>query len=117
MSNFEIHSINNLMPAEIKFEEDGQIRNVIGYINYKTQELFCVTTPTFTPLTEYPGLAEHVSEYLRNFIQDQNLKLDRQTPVEIHEKMQKGSSYKVEDYIPSDLTVELVKAKDGKSKH
>ena len=114
----KIHSVNNLMPAEIKYEIDGRIYNVVGYIDYNKCELVYLVDNlkgiTEDVPTHFPS---SVSEYLKNFAQDQNFLLDRQTPVEIHEKMQKGSSYKVEDYIPSDLTVELVKAKDGKSKH
>jgi hypothetical protein len=115
MSNFKIHSVNNLMPAEIKYEDNGQLKTLIGYINYKTQELFCVLSQEI--VSPDSDLANDVSEYLKDFMQSQAIRLDRPIPPEIGEKMQKAASYKVEDYIPSNLTLELVKAKDGKGKH
>jgi hypothetical protein len=114
----KILSINNLMPAEIKYEIDGKTYDVVGYIDYRKCELAYLADGLKGITEDVPsGFPSHVSEYLREFLARQNFKLDKPLPPEIREKMQQGASYKAEDYIPHDLTVELVKAKDGKIKN
>lgn len=112
MKKIKIVEVVNLIPIQIKFEIDGVLEKIMGYIDYDSYSIV-IDDPRFQPVIQ--DLKQLVIDYLVGTQSEKDAALVGEVPVEIYQQLNKGASCKVDDYLNPQLNVQL-KEENGKHK-